>query len=104
MRYLINKTNLKELLRCLSIANICHYVKYLGVSPSLGYNTLEYRLMYSRLRIAGAELSLISTRNNQSHVDYGFQERVVLRRYCLSSSGAGFAARRIVQNWIQKIQ
>lgn len=30
MRYLINKPNFKELLRCLSIANIGLYVKYLG--------------------------------------------------------------------------
>jgi len=39
------------------------YSKYMplcqvfGDRPSLRYNTLEYRLMYSRLRIAGAELS-----------------------------------------------
>ncbi|HBR13749.1 MAG TPA: hypothetical protein DEB69_02035 [Candidatus Komeilibacteria bacterium] len=51
MRYLINKPNFKELLRCL--ANIGRYVKYLGGSS---YDTFEYRLMYSRLRIAGAEL------------------------------------------------
>lgn len=97
MRYLINKPNFKELLRCLSIANIAHYVKYLAISPSLGYNTLEYRLMYSRPWIAVAELYHFND-NNQSHGDYGFQERVVLRRYCLSSSGAGFAERRMLPN------
>lgn len=52
-----------------------------AISPSLGYNTLEYRLMYSRSRIAVAELYHFND-NNQSHGDYGFQECVVLRRYC----------------------
>lgn len=36
MRYLINKPNFKELLRYLSIANICHYVKY-KAPPKRGF-------------------------------------------------------------------
>jgi len=42
------------------------------------YNSHEYRLMYSRSRIAVAELYRFND-SNQSHGDYGFHERVVLR-------------------------
>lgn len=46
--------------------------------------------MYSGLRIAVAELYHFND-NNQSHGDYGFHERVVLRGYCLPLFSAGFA-------------
>jgi len=57
MRYLINKPDFNELLRCFILANFRGFVKYLRVAPLLGYNSVEYRLVYSGLRIAVAELS-----------------------------------------------
>lgn len=44
--------------------------------------------MHSGLGIAVAELSLQKRFFNQSLEGYGFQERVVLRRYCLPLSSA----------------
>jgi len=73
------------------------FVKAFEAPPSLRYNTLEYRLMYSHSRIAVAELYRFND-SNQSHRDYGFYESVVLMGYCLSSSGAGSAVRQILSN------
>jgi len=52
--------------------------------------TREYRLVYGRPRIAVAELYRFND-SNQSHGDYDFRERVVLRGYCLSLPKMGFA-------------
>ncbi len=68
------------------------FVKAFEAAISLGYNRLEYRLMYSHSRIAVAELYRFND-SNQSHGGYGFYERVVLMGYCLPSSGTGFAVR-----------
>ena len=46
--------------------------------------------MYSGSRITVAELYHFND-NNQSHGDYGFHERVVLRGYCLPLLSVGFA-------------
>ena len=97
MRYLINKPVFKELILTLKRSKYRPLCQVFGDHPSLRYNTLEYRLMYSRPWIAVAELYHFND-NNQSHGDYGFQESVVFRRYCLSSSGAGFAARWMLPN------
>ena len=47
--------------------------------------------MHGRLRIAVAELFLfvLIERNDQSLPDYGLEESVAMRRYCLSSPYAG---------------
>ena len=45
--------------------------------------------MHGRSRIAVAELSLQKEIHNQSLLDYGIEERVALRRYCLFPSSAG---------------
>ena len=47
-----------------------------------GYNSPESRLVYDSLRIVVAELSH-TEKSNRSLGDQGFQECIVLRRYCL---------------------